>query len=117
MGARTSRSTTLAMLGAAAVTAQFVGSKATRDALFLTSMDFTALPAMLIVTSAVSLLFVAAQSRWAGSVSPARLVPAMFAASGVLFIAEWAVRAALPAPTAVVLYLHVSGAGPLLASG
>jgi hypothetical protein len=32
------------MLCAAAVTAQFVGGKATRDALFLTSLDFTALP-------------------------------------------------------------------------
>jgi hypothetical protein len=30
----------------AAVAAQFVGGKATRDALFLTALDFTALPAM-----------------------------------------------------------------------
>jgi hypothetical protein len=38
----------IAMLCSAAVTAQFVSGKATRDALFLTSLDFTALPAMMI---------------------------------------------------------------------
>ena len=47
-----SRSVVAAMLCAAAVTAQFVSGKAARDALFLTSLDFTALPAMLIATSA-----------------------------------------------------------------
>ena len=50
-------------LCAAAVTAQFVGSEAARDALFLTSLDFTALPAMLIATSVCSLLLVAANGR------------------------------------------------------
>jgi len=38
------RSLALAMTCAAAVTAQFIGGKATRDALFLTSLDFAALP-------------------------------------------------------------------------
>ena len=36
---------------AAAVTAQFVAGKATRDALFLASLNYTALPAMVIATS------------------------------------------------------------------
>ncbi len=47
----TSGAVVAAMVGAAAVTAQFVSGKATRDALFLTSLDFTALPTMLIATS------------------------------------------------------------------
>ena len=47
-----SRSTVYAMITAAVVTAQFVAGKATRDALFLTSVDFTALPVMLIAASA-----------------------------------------------------------------
>ena len=42
-----------AMVCAGAVTAQFVGGKATRDALFLASLDYTALPTMVIATSVV----------------------------------------------------------------
>src|SRR4051812_20127731 len=113
----TTRSTLTAMFCAAAVTAQFVGGKATRDALFLTSLDLTALPTMLIATSVCSILLVAAHGRWAANVAPATFVPVAFVASGLLFVAEWGVRSWAPASTAVVLYLHVSGAGPLLASG
>jgi len=105
------------MLCAAAVTAQFVGGKATRDALFLTSLDFTALPTMLIATSVCSIFLVAAHARWAAKAAPAMVVPAAFVASGLLFVGEWLVRASAPATTAVFVYLHVSGAGPLLASG
>src|SRR5258707_367579 len=38
----------IAALAAAAVSAEFVGGKATRDALFLTTLEITALPAMLL---------------------------------------------------------------------
>jgi len=113
----TSRLIALAMIGAAAVTAQIVSGKATRDALFLTSLDYTALPTMLIATSVCSILLVALNTRAARRLSPATLVPATFAASGVLFVAEWLVRPAAPAATAVAVYLHISCAGPLLASG
>jgi AAA family ATP:ADP antiporter len=85
-----SRALIVAMLCAAAVTAEFVGGKATRDALFLTSLGPTALPAMFVATGLCSL---------------------------VLVVLEWWLRPAAPAATAVVIYLHVSGAGPLLASG
>ena len=111
------RTTFTAMACAAAVTAQFVGAKATRDALFLTSLDFTALPAMLIATSVCSILLVMAHTRWSVSIAPARAVPLAFVASGLLFICEWFVRVSAPSSTAVLVYLHVSGAGPLLASG
>src|SRR4051812_6609361 len=111
------RSTVTAMACAAAVTAQFVGAKATRDALFLTSLDFTALPAMLVATSVCSILLVVAHTRWSVSIAPATAVPIAFVGSGLLFIAEWLVRASAPSSTAVMVYLHVSGAGPLLASG
>jgi ATP:ADP antiporter, AAA family len=113
----TPRSVLVAMFGAAAVTAQFVSGKAVRDALFLTSLDLTALPAMLIATSACSMLLVVANARMARRIAPATLVPAMFAASGLLFLLEWAVRTQAPLATAVALYLHISGAGPVLASG
>ncbi len=76
----TSPSVVPAMIGAAAVTAQFVSGKAVRDALFLTSLDLSAF-------------------------------------SGALFLIEWIVRSHAPSTTAVIIYLHISGAGPVLASG
>jgi hypothetical protein len=105
------------MLCAAAVSAEFVSGKATRDALFLTSLDFAALPTMLIATSACSILLVAAHGRSSRRIAPALLVPGLFALSGLLFLAEWLARSMAPAATAVSVYLHISGAGPLLASG
>ena len=113
----TSRPMVLAMIGAAAVTAQIVSGKATRDALFLTSLDYTTLPTMLMATSVCSILLVALNARATRRLSPATLVPATFALSGVLFIVEWLLRPMSPAATAVAVYLHISCAGPLLASG
>ena len=112
-----SRPMVLAMTGAAAVTAQIVSGKATRDALFLTSLDYTTLPTMLMATSVCSILLVALNTRAARRLSPSTLVPATFAASGVLFLVEWLLRPLSPAATAVAVYLHISCAGPLLASG
>jgi ATP:ADP antiporter, AAA family len=105
------------MLCAAAVTAQFVSGRATRDALLLSSLDLAALPAMLMVTSAVSILFVAANGRAARRFPPTVLVPASFVASGVCFLLEAAFRSSAPTAAAVILYLHISAAGPLLTSG
>ena len=112
-----SRLMALATTGAAAVTAQIVSGKATRDALFLTSLDYTTLPTMLIATSVFSLLLVALNTLAARRLAPSTLVPSAFAASGVLFLVEWLVRPLSPASTAVAVYLHISCAGPLLASG
>ena len=112
-----SRSVVAAMLGAAAVMAQFVSGKAVRDALFLTSLDLSALPAMLVATSAVSMVLVVVNARAARRIRPATLVPVTFAASGVLFLLEWFLRSRSPLGTAVAVYLHISAAGPILASG
>src|SRR5678815_1467207 len=112
-----SQSMLIAMCCAAAVTAQFISGKATRDALFLTSLDATALPMMLIATSVFSMLLVGASARWSGRIRPAVFVPAAFLASALLYICEFAIRSLAPSATAVVVYLHVSGIGPLLASG
>src|SRR5262245_39177080 len=106
-----------AMIGAAAVTAQFISGKAVRDALFLTSLDLTALPTILAVTSVVSILAVVWNTRVARRIAPATLVPASFALSGVLFLLESLLRSWAPVSTAVLVYLHVSAAGPVLGSG
>ena len=72
---------------AAAVTAQYVAGKATRDALFLTSLSYTDLPAMLMVSAACSMILVAGYGRWATRFGSARLVPASFVVSSLLFAA------------------------------
>src|SRR5213079_780368 len=97
----TGRSILTAMACAAAVTAQFVGGKATRDALFLTSLDFNALPAMLIATSVCSIVLVAVHARWAARMAPATVVPAAFVVSGLLFVCEWLIRSSAPSGTAI----------------
>jgi len=106
-----------AMVCAGAVTAQFVGGKATRDALFLASLDYTALPTMVMATSIVSILLVAANSRASRRIQPAVLVPVCFAASAVLFLVEWMLTERARGLAAVLVYLHISGVGPLLGSG
>jgi ATP/ADP translocase len=106
-----------AMLCSGAVTAQFVSGKATRDALFLSSIDFTRLPAMLVATSACSILLVGANAFGSRRTAPGRLVPAAFLVSGLLFVLEWLLSFSNKPVAAVAVYLHVSAVGPVLASG
>ena len=105
------------MLCAAVVTGQFVAGKATRDALFLTSLSFHALPTMLIAASVCSILLVAVHARMAAKIAPTTLIQILSAASGILFLVEWVVRFKAPAATATLLFLHTSAMGPLLTSG
>lgn len=114
---RPSRQTLTAMLGAAAVAAQGVAGKATRDALFLSSLDVTALPAVLVATSLGSILALGGHARLSRRFTPGRLVPLLFAGSAILFAAEWLLLASVPSTAAVVVYLHVSIWGALLGSG
>ena len=112
-----SRLVVFAMLCAGVVTAQYVVAKATRDALFLNNFNYTALPTMYIAASAVSIVLVLANSKSAGRIAPSRLVPALFAVSGAVFGVEWLLIDRLPRATAILVYLHTTGAGPLLGSG
>ncbi len=113
----TSRSLLAAMLCAAAVTGQFVAGKATRDALFLTTLSVGALPTMLVAAALCSILLVAAHARWSSRIAPSTVIQVLFAASGVLFLGEWVARFRAPAATAVLLFLHTSATGPLMVSG
>src|SRR5438093_12611842 len=112
-----SRSMATAMVCAGAITAQFVGGKATRDTLLVASLGFTAIPKMVMATSLMSVLLVTANSKWATRISPGRLVPASFAFSAVLFIVEWLLTSSAPRTAAVIVYLHISAFGPVVGSG
>lgn len=105
------------MLCAAAMIASQVGGKATRDALFLSSYDVTALPKMLIASAVISTIAILSASRAMVSIGPARLVPAAFAGSGVLLFGEWWLALRDPRIAAIVFYLHMAVFGAILISG
>jgi hypothetical protein len=114
-GMNVSSSGGTAVFAAAVIAAQFVAGKATRDALFLTSLHFTALPAMLVGAAAVSLLMLAVHARAARTDAPARLMRGTLAVSAALFVAEWLLNDLAPIPIAILIYLHVSAVTSLLA--
>ena len=105
------------MMCAATVTAQFVAGKAARDALYLANLEVTSLPAMVIATSVCSIFFALGSAKLLRRVSPAAFVPAAFAVCAVLFLLEWLFVDAAPTLIARLVYLQVSGAGPILGSG
>ena len=97
--------------------AQQVGSKATRDALFLSSFEVEDLPQVVIASAAASLVAVFAASRAYARFGPARVVPIAFLTSGGLYLGEWLVASSAPRPVAVVLFLHTAVFGALVISG
>ena len=104
------------MICSAAVSAQFIAGKATRDALYLANLDVTTLPTIVIGTAVVSILLVMASSRGLQKVSPATFVPLAFAISGILLFASWALTFSMPVLAARLVYLQISGLGPMLGS-
>jgi len=106
-----------AMLTSSAMIGYQMAAKATRDALFLSSFDVTALPAMVMTSAVLSVLFAFAASRIMTSVGPARLIPVLFASSAVLLLVEWGLLEQYRRPIAVIVYLHYGALGALLVSG
>ena len=106
-----------ALLGSAAAGGQYVAGKAARDALFLGNFEASSLPAVIIVSAIFSLVLVVAASKALRHVSPMSWVPVAFGGMGVLVLADWALAAAVPKPAAWILFLLISGFGPILGSG
>ena len=107
----------LAMLGAAAVIAQFVAGKAARDALFLARFEITQLPLMVMGASVFSIACAVGMSRVMSRIAPGRILPLAFVGSAVLVLLEWGLATANPRAGAVVFYLHMLGLAPVLVSG
>jgi hypothetical protein len=105
------------MIGAAVVNAHFVAGKATRDALYLGNLDVTSLPAMVMATSAVSILLVFLSSTVLRRLPPGVFVPALFVLNGLLLVAEWGLASIAPVAAAIAVYLQIAGLGPMLGSG
>src|SRR5262245_24585070 len=105
----------LATLAAAAMMAEQVAGKATRDALFLTQFTAAALPKAMVAASLLSFLGAILMARELPRLGPARVVPPLFAISAAFFVGEFALG--VPRVAAVVLYLHMAVFGLLVISG
>ena len=108
---------TTAMICSGAVGAQFIGGKAVRDALYLANMDATTLPAIIVATSIVSIALVAISGRMIARMTPRTFVSALFVISAALLLAEWLLTFQMPKVAVVLVYIHISGLGPMLGSG
>ena len=106
-----------AAFGAAALIASQVAGKATRDAFFLSQYPVTALPAMVIVASVLSIVAGVVSARMLSTDSSHRLLPRAFMASSALLLAEWGISAWYPAVAALLIYLHMTILGSVLISG
>ena len=106
----------VAMIVAGATIAFQVAGRAGREAAFLTAFDVTDLPRMVAAAAAVTLLSAFFATRALARWGPGRFVPALFAASAVLLVAEFALAGPMPRFVAVFYYLHFSAAGALLVS-
>ncbi len=107
---------TAAVVAAALLVGPQIASKATRDALFLSSFDVSALPYMTAGAAVASLLATLAFSRALSRVAPARLLPGVLAASALLFLLEALLAPAEPRAAAVLLYLHYATLGAVVLS-
>ncbi len=106
-----------AFVSSALIVAQYVAGRATRDTLFLTHFPATDLPKAVIAAALVSLVGTLGMSSIQRRASPVRLVPALFALSGISLAAIWGLIRLAPALGAVVLYAQVALFGLLSMSG
>jgi len=105
-----------AMAAAGLMMAHQVGSKAIRDALFLSTHQSSALPRMMIAAALLSVLMGGMSSKLFGRLSPAKVVPWGFITSGVLQIGEWILVGINPEIGSVVVYLHIVAFAAVLQS-
>ncbi len=105
------------MFCAGALTAQFVAGTATRDALYFTHLTVSSLPGIVIATAAFSIALVAISAKAFRQVPPTTFVPAALGLSAIAFVGEWVIAPAAPAFAARLVYLQVSGLGPIVGSG
>lgn len=94
-----------------------VAAKATRDALFLSSFEVSALPIMMIGSALLSIALAGLTSRILSRLGPARVIPVGFLVSAALLLVEWALSGPYRKIAAVAVYLHYGALGALLISG
>ena len=105
-------------LGAAMLLiAEQVAGKATRDAVFLSHFDATALPRIVMLSALLSMGAVIVASRLLARHGPSRVIPAALALSAMLFGCDWLLYGEVPRLVAVLLYVQQGIFGAVLISG
>ena len=98
----------VATIASAAMIAQQVAGKATRDALYLSHFSATTLPPVMGVSAVVSLFAALWLSRMLVRHSPSRVVPLGFAAGSAVLWIIWGLSFAAPEAAAVALYFDTA---------
>jgi AAA family ATP:ADP antiporter len=106
----------VAAIASAAMIAQQVAGKATRDALYLSNFSATTLPPVMGVSAVVSLFAALWLSRILMRYTPARVVPLGFGAGAAMLLAMWGLSFSAPRLAAVALYLYTALFGVALIS-
>jgi hypothetical protein len=110
------RAAQLAMLTAALAIAHQVAAKSLREGLFLSTFSLAHLPRMMLCSALIAIPSAFFVARLMMRYGPARVAPAMFAVSATLSLTEWLLFPSTPRAVAILVYLHVSVGGALLAS-
>jgi hypothetical protein len=105
-----------ATAAAAALIAQHVIGKATRDALFLSHFPASRLPIVMTASTVLSSGVVALSARLIARFGPAIVGPRVFAVHAVAMAAEWLLAQRFEAAAAIAVYLHTASLGPTILS-
>jgi len=111
-----SRAARMAMLTAALAIAHQVAAKSLREGLFLSTFSLAQLPRIMLGSALLAIPSAFFVARLMMRHGPAHVAPAMFVASALLSFAEWLLFPSFPRAIAILVYLHVSVGGGLLAS-
>lgn len=93
-----------------------VATKATRNALFLSTFPVTRLPGMVVGAALLSIVTVVLSARAMAKVGPARFATLVLYLNASLFIAEWILLGPFRGAVAILFYLHFNALGALLVS-
>ena len=106
----------IAALTAACVIAQQIGSKATRDAFFLSNYSVTLLTRVMVLAALLSFVGAFILSSITARIGPVRNSRAAFCVSACLFLVEWGLAQHFPGPAAIAVYLHAATFGLIVIS-
>ena len=106
----------IAAITSAALIAQQVAGKATRDALYLSSFSVTTLPPMMGASAVVSLFAALWLSRMLMRHTPARVVPLGFGVGAAILLITWGLSFPAPRLAAIALYLYTALFGAAMIS-
>jgi hypothetical protein len=115
-GRSEARAAQIAMLTAALAVAHQVAAKSLREGLFLSTFSLAQLPRIMLGSALLAIPTAFFVARLMMRHGPAHVAPAMFVVSATLSVTEWLLFPSLPRAIAILVYLHVSVGGALLAS-